>query len=111
MSRTWDPARPTRSRGNEASMTRRDPNHDAPFRSSGNATNPPVSSDGYRPLFSFAFLMRSPYLWAMRWLWICVTVTIVTLKKIIRPVPTQEKEMQARGIRYKPERGLGGKTG
>ena len=40
-----------------------------------------------RPPFSFAFLIRSPYWCASRWLWICVTVSIVTLTTIKRLVP------------------------
>src|SRR3546814_19662077 len=53
-----------------------------------------------RPPFSLAFLMRSPYWWAMRWLWICVTVSIVTLTTISRLLPPRKNGMPARAIRY-----------
>src|SRR5512139_2699297 len=39
------------------------------------------------PPFNLALLIRSPYWWAIRWLWICVTVSIVTLTTISKLVP------------------------
>ena len=40
-----------------------------------------------RPPFSFAFLIKSPYWCAIKWLWIWLTVSIVTLTTISRLVP------------------------
>ena len=54
----------------------------------------PVRRSRYRRrgvVLSFAFLIRSPYWWAIRWLWIWLTVSIVTLTTISRLVPPRWK--------------------
>ena len=42
-------------------------------------------------VLSFAFLIRSPYWCAIKWLWIWLTVSIVTLTTISRLVPPSRK--------------------
>src|SRR5262249_49151950 len=45
---------------------------------------------------NLAFLMRPSYCWAMRWLWICATVSIVTLTMMRIEVPPSAMAISVR---------------